>query len=400
MCTTTHDRSKSQPPEAADVPPPGTAGTSQPLTPFAAVPYPSLDLSVTDAPLKAALTGAIAAVGNALGPTQKVAFSILCFATNGHHRYAGVDDNTMHYSGSLLKVAAMYPAHELLAAANRLARKEGPHRASVDAFFKALEDTFDGQIKTTAVPEALAAAEALAAKKTPFRSTPSYRQIFEVTGTGGANPPSVDFTADFTTQMTKMIEVSDNHAAGECVRRLSYTYINAALIKAGFFVPGTMNGIWFAGDYTSTDASPSPVARVNSENDKLAAQVTTTKEMMRVFALIHLNKLVTQDGNNARMRALLAKAANLGGWFHFAPLSPPANQPFDLIQSKIGRGPLKKGGETFSEGQLLRWTSPTTATPASKGLTGFFAVCWQNLQLDKIGGVVDVCAKTYAKLLS
>jgi hypothetical protein len=379
------------------VPPPGA---NQPLAPFAPVAYPTLDLDTIDTPLLQALTDAIAAVGAAgLGTSQKVAFSILCFATNGHHRYAGVGDNTMHYSGSLLKVAAMYAAHELLAAANRLPQTPGPHRATPTAFYAGLVTAFDTQIRAESLPDVIAAAEALATKLPAFRATPSYEKIFTVTGTGTASAPSVDFSGDFTTQMRKMIEVSDNDAAGECVRRLSYTYVIAVHLKAGFLAAGPpRNGIWFAGDYTN---GANPTARVNSDNDQLAAQVTTTKQMLRVFALIRLHKLVTQDGNDVRMNTLLGLAAALGGWFHFGPLSPPAVQPFDLVLSKIGRGPLKAGGETFSEAQVLKWTGAgmTTPAPATKGLTGEFVVCWQNLHIAKIAGMVDVFRRTYAKLL-
>jgi hypothetical protein len=400
MCkSTTRDRTPSQPPNAGKLPAPGTAGATQPLTPFAAVAYPTLDLDPTDGPLKQALTDSITATAGMLGSGQKVAFSILCLTTNGHHRYAGVDDNTMHYSASLLKVAAMYAAHELLAAATRLARTPGAHRASPAAFYAGLESTFDQQIKDAALPNVLAAAEELATKLAGYRSTPSYPSLFEVTATGSAGAPSVDFSADFTAKMTNMIEWSDDPDAGECIRRLSYTYINGALIKAGFYDknPPTPNGIWLAGDYSE---GSHPYARVNSQNDKLVAQATTTRQMLRVFALIRLNKLVTQDGNNARMKTLLALAASHGGWFHFGPLSPPANQPFDLVLSKIGRGPLKKGGETFSEAQLLRWTSTTMPAPATKGLTGDFVVCWQNLQIAKIAGIVEVFRRTYTKLLT
>jgi hypothetical protein len=379
------------------IPPPGSPGTVQPLTPFAAIPYPTLDLDITDVPLKTALQAAIGEVVAMLGPNQKVAFSILCLAMNGNHRYAGIDDDKMHYSASMLKVAAMYAAHELLAAANRLARTPGPHTASPAAFFSGLESKFDAQITAAALPEVLAAAQALATKLPAYRSTPSYAKIFDVTGTGGAGAPTVDFNTDFAAKMNNMIEWSDDADSGECIRRLSYTYINAALMKAGFYVHiPSPNGIWLAGDYTG---GSDPYARVNSVNDQLAAQVTTTKQMLRVVALIAMNKLITQDGINARMKTLLGLAASHGGFFRL--YNPPGGRPFDLELSKIGVGPLKNGVSTFSEVQLLRWTRTPPPDPATKGLTGKIVVCWQNLQINnQIGGIVEVFGRTYTKLLT
>lgn len=377
------------------LPPPGSPGAVQPLTPFAALPYPTLDLDITDAPLKTALQTSIGEVIAMLGANQKVAFSILCFTMNGHHRYAGVDDDKMHYSASLLKVAAMYAAHELLAAANRLARIPGQHRASPAAFFAEMKTKFDAQITATALPEVVTAAQTLSTSLPAYSSTPSYIKIFEVTGTGGTGVPSVNFNSDFAAKMKNMIEWSNDPDSAECIRRLSYTYINAALMKAGFYVhTPSPNGIWLAGDYSE---GAHPYARVNSENDQLAAQVTTTKQMMRLFALITLNKLVPQDGNNARMKDLLALAASHGGFFRL--YNPPQPKPFALELSKIGVGPLKSGVSTFSEGQLLRWTRSSPPDPAAKGLTGKFVVCWQNLQTSQIGGIVEVFGRTYAKLL-
>lgn len=410
MSSTTHDRSKGRPTNAPNVPAPGTGTAAQPpLSAFASVAYPLLNLNTTDMALKSALTDAITAVGSALGQNQKVAWSILCFTTNGSWRYAGIDDDRMHYSGSLLKAAAMYAAHELLAAAQRLAAKQGPHRASVDAFFTGLESTFDNEITAAAtqtlLPGVLAAAQALAVQKPAFRATPRYRLIFDVTAPGVAVLPTVDFSTDFANQMRLMIRDSDNHAAGECVRRLSYTYLNASLVKAGFYVPAQSNGIWFAGDYTASDPVPSPVARTHSDNDQQAAQVTTTKQMLRLFTLIKLDQLVIPGAvHSPRMHTLLGLAAGLGGWFFFPPLQPPAVQPFDLVLSKIGRGPLKQGGETLSEGQLLKWRvaqAPAgTPTPTSKGLTGELMVCWQNMQVMKISPIIEVFRRTYLKLLS
>jgi hypothetical protein len=371
------------------------------LTPFAAAKYPALETDAKDGPLQAALQKAVDDVAKPPGPgktgmlgPKPVAFSMLCLTTSGVHRYAGVNDDKLHYSASLLKVAAMYAAHELLAAASRLARTPGGNWATPAAFFASMEGVFDAQIAAASSAEVLTAAKDLAAKLPAYRRTPSYSKIFKVTGAGGSTAPSVDFNPEFNDNMTKMIEVSDDDASGECIRRLSYSYIYGALVQGGFYTPGPpAQGIWLTGDYSN---GAHPYARVNSENDKLVAQATTTKAMAQLFGLIALGKLVPQDGNNARMRKLLEKAAALGGWLFY---QGHAARPFTLELTKIGLGNLKDGGIVYSEGVLLKWTV-VSLDPAAKGLTGEFAACWQNLQIADFEGIVEVLQRTYRSLLA
>ena len=399
MCTTSHDRTASGPTDASGTPAPGTPGAAPPpLTPFSATPYPEIEVRPANAAflnmLKSSITSRQALLG---GPAQKVAWSILAFATNGQHLYAGIDDNVMHYSASMLKVAAMYAAHELLAAANRLARLPGPHRANPTAFFAELVTRFDSQIKSAALADVLAAATQLAAKLPTYRATPSYELIFDASAVGSATDPPIRFNADFLARMTNMIEWSDDPDSGECIRRLSYTYINGALMKAGLYDAGSSDGIWLAGDYSF---GADPYARVQSVNDQLAAQVTTTRKMLRLFALVEKKLLVRQDNNDAAMRVLLAKAASHGGFFRlYNPMQP---KPWTLELSKIGIGPLKTKVDVSSESQLLRWTNNPPLNPAAKGLTGDFMVCWQNLRGDigQLAGVVEVFRDTFTKVLT
>jgi len=402
MCTTTHDQNKGKTGKEQTMKPQDPAAPL-PLTPFAATPYPKPDETSHDQPLEDALNAAInmqrAKLGGANG---KVAWSIFCFNANGGYRYAGVDHNLIHYSASLLKVAAMYSAHELLAAANRLARLPGPHTATPSAFFAELQTRFDKQITDVALANTITAMTQLVAKMQPakqYRVTPSYDLIFDASGVGGpANPPPIKFNADFLDNMTNMIEWSGDDEAGECIRRLSYPYINAALMKAGFYDPPPANdGIWLAGDYTATTLK-NPRATQMSVNDQLIAQGTTTRKMARVFALIKKGLLVTQDNNNDSMRNLLALAASHGGFFRlYNPVNP---KPFDLILSKIGVGPLKAGPDVMSEGHLLRWK---TAVPAAKNLEPDFVVVWQNLREDlggTVGGIVETLRSTMTPLMT
>jgi hypothetical protein len=400
----------------------GTVGppdpkSPQPLTPFAATAYPSPDFT-KDTKLQAALESARTEMATQLGP-HPVAFSFLLRNANGSTRYAGVDDDLMHYSASMLKVAAMYAAHELLNAAKRLATSP-PTGGTSPPFFDRLETTFDQMIKDAAAPlqaagkvkptdgsNVLEAAERVAANVTnpitgvkDYRSTPSYPSIFNVTT--GAGTPTVTFLPVFTQKMREMIVASDDPAAAECIRRLSYTYINAALMKGGFYNPASAppNGIWLAGDYTGFDANPSSVARITSQNDGLAAQVTTTKQMLRMIYLIESNHPQMLVETTNPMRGLLGSAAALGGFLRKALLG--TDPPFLLELSKIGVGPLKTptGMSTYSEVQFMKWTA-STPNLVAKGLKDEFFVCWQNLQqpgTSLVKSIVEVITRTLTKL--
>jgi hypothetical protein len=388
----------------------------QPLTPFAATFYPSPDFT-KDTKLQAALESARGEMAAQLGP-KPVAFSFLLRNANGSTRYAGVDDDLMHYSASMLKVAAMYAAHELLNAAKRLATRPAADRSTPEAFFLRLETAFDQLIKDAAAPlqaggkfkptdgsDVLDAAQRVAANVTnpvtgvkDYRSTPSYRNIFKVTP--GAGDPAVAFLPVFAQKMRNMIVDSDDPAAAECIRRLSYTYINAALMKGGFYNPASSNGIWLAGDYTGFDANPSSVARIMTQNDGLAAQVTTTKQMLRLVQLINSNHPQMLIDTTNPMKGLLGSAAALGGFLRQELLG--TDPPFLLELSKIGVGPLKApvGMSTYSEVQFMKWTQNPPDLVVN-GVKDEFFVCWQNLQqpgTSRVKAIVEVITRTLTKL--
>ena len=71
-------------------------------------------------------------------PRQQVAFTLILMAKDGNHRYAGVLDDALCYSASLLKVGVMYAAYEYRAAANRFlqANTIDPARPDADFFDK------------------------------------------------------------------------------------------------------------------------------------------------------------------------------------------------------------------------------------------------------------------------
>lgn len=390
-------------------PPPGEPGAAQVILPFAAIPYPTVNTDTKHRVLQPILEAAVRTASNRLGSqTQKIAFSLLALARDGNHIYAGVNDDTMHYSASLLKVSAMYAAHELLASANRLAQKP-PFPQNALAFFKSLINTFDPLIKAAARPEVIKASKDLAKKLPAFNSTPTYDTIFAVTGFGGGSSPTVTFTPEFLGKMTNMIVNSDDPDAGECIRRLSYSYINAASIKAGFYKPSLTQGIWLAGDYSN---NANPYAFIRSDNDGQSAFVTTTRQIARLFALIQLKKLVHDQGtgfalgsSSMKMQDLLKNA--LKSWLILDWTRTNLEiRLFNVTQVKIGVGPLKSKQSVYSEGFIAKWgmgEEEEERKLRNHNLTGEFVVCWQNLRAAEISthfnGVADVIETTFSRFL-
>lgn len=300
--------------------------------------------------------------------------------TVGHRAY------DMFYSGSLLKVAAMYAAYQLRAAVRALgpSLKDGTDKQVFDQVRAAL----DAQIRA-AVPR-IAATKGI----TQDMLTPRYEQVFSVQhgspisfdfviGPDDADPdddtnPNAKPASTFYPNLRRMIVGSHNNSAGVVIRGLGYNTINGALQNAGFFRDNTQNGIWLAGDYNQW-----PTVTIGSVNDQQVKQVTTCQDMARLLVLINDNDLVQVDSTT------FAEDGNLimGGFLHLAvtdshapsllvrPFDPnPA--PFTVLQSKIGVGELKGGtcgGPnpdrcTYSEAAVVRHSSGRK-----------FIVVWQNL---------------------
>ena len=62
--------------------------------------------------------------------------------------------------------------------------------------------------------------------------------------------------AKFLDWMKLMMGFSNDEAAGNCIRALSFPYINGVLGSAGFFDKTTSKGLWLSGDYGIHDWIP------------------------------------------------------------------------------------------------------------------------------------------------
>lgn len=358
--------------------------------------------------------------------TLHVPISIFVLAKPGSdHHYAEVHGDEVHFSASLLKVAAMFAAFHLRAEARLLAARGG--FTDEASFFAALSQQFSS---TEAVPAIQTAGVGL---------TPRYRDILEVTGFGGGGSLTVEFVPSFhqpiavdharfldyelvrTTEglgtdangnrieneaslaalarvshMYRMIVPSNNASAGECIRRLGYAYINVALIKGGFFHPPASRGIWLAADFVGGTR-----VEIDSVNDGKVAQATTSQKMALLFAAIQLGGLVDPDSSR-EMKELLAEAHTVDS----AWVSRFGARKFDIAGVKVGVANLKPntppmGPNVYSEGLLLKWNADPTPLPHN--LTGDIVVCWQNLRRPAFGtgvpAIAEIIEKAYSNFL-
>lgn len=340
--------------------------------------------------------------------SRHVPISLIAHAKSGTtHQHADIHEKEVHFSASLLKVAAMFAAYSLRSEARQLV--ETGTFDTPSALFAALPGQFHS---TDAVP---------AIQSRGVGLNPQYHDILQVTSFPGTL--LVDFKKDFfasiavdgplyaqyqtihkhevdlgninddqenavttaalnkVSHMYRMIVPSDDDSAAVCINRLGYAYINVKLMNAGLYDPNSSppKGIWLAGDYAG-----GPRVEIDSVNDGKSAQATASQEMARFFSLIDLGKLIAPAGgndDNVDMKLLLKEAQGVDpAWIS----RDGALSKSDVEGVKIGVANLKpntppKGEDVYSEGVLLQWKSDADKL-AAKNLNGQIAVCWQNLR--------------------
>lgn len=315
---------------------------------------------------------------------KEAAITIVMLDTTGDH-YAGIDDTLLHYSGSLVKVGALYAAHDLRAAARKHAR-DNANTFSTPAAFNA---SFLASIDTsTAVPSLLSFASG---------QKPVLTSVFK--GFRATAPNRVEFADAYQAALN---DIGENESAGKVIRGLGYRYINVSLMNGGFFDRNASppTGIWLAGDYSGETITKS--VRTPVRNDTVAGgsgQAITTKEMARMFNLLHRGQAyphVTDAGDRVDANTGAHQILQTEGSFFFDTrperqmhLTETPGFAKDCAKVGIGSlGKLKPGGGTdgpsvFSEGAVMKWNTPAQITAFNsakqRSLSGFFALVWQNM---------------------
>ena len=337
---------------------------------------------------------------------KKFAVSIIAIDSTDDH-YAGVNDELMYYSGSLVKVAALYAAHDLRA----LARMHAATQTFADlATFQASLASFVNP--TGAIPQLRAMTVGL---------KPNLSSVLG--GFRPSGPNKVEFLPAYAAHLSNDVDnpntVFHNAGARAIIRPLGYSFINVSMIRSAFFDPdpAKLNGIWLAGDYSGDlpAAQRLAVSRVPVVNDNVpggSAQATTTKEMSRMFRLIHsktgfahISDATERDAANQGMHDVLTSGDRL------SPSPYPSPGKFSSHCGKVGIGTLgpidTPGPSVFSEGSVVKWTTPPTLvgsfnTAHSRNLSGDFVLVWQNLlslgpSLSALGRLVTSAMENFLK---
>ncbi|MFF0622387.1 hypothetical protein [Streptomyces sp. NPDC004296] len=329
------------------------------------------DLLSPDPQMALALTSAQALTATTfptLGVHQKCPISVAAVqnptSTSPTFAYAGFRDTEMHFSGSLLKMAAMIAAFELRQSAADFAVTEGDCGDS----------TVFGDLKTAFNTDIQAAAPRFQSEPgitEPMR-VPKYPTVFASPQGLASGGCLMSFDATFTTNLRGMVVPSNNQQASATIQALGYSWINGLLAKAGLFDPTGQQGIWLGGTFTGAF----PAVRVPSVNDGPSAQATTTIDMARFLALLIEGTTLdgrSTDGIVADMRGLLSDAqANGDPSFLTVGARPGVNglgAGFTITHCKIGLGNLTAGGDVASEATVLSHDDSGQQ----------FLVVWQNL---------------------
>jgi len=275
------------------------------------------------------------------------------FEQTTNHPWAGLREHEEHYSGSLIKVAAMYAAFDLRASADQLATDGS--LTTWPQIEAALRSSFDPDIDTHTPP--LISGSPLLGPQDKTRK-PNYSAVLQL-GAGG------DFVVDFTQTQRNAFEdmmvQQHNPGATTTIHGLGYPYLNGKIADDGFF-DGVGEGLWLAGDY----AGQWPAARIPCVNDHDTAQGTTVWHLAMLLTLLADDMLVGTLSSGG-MKDLMARAGKF-----FPQTNPPiwpANGRFVPTHGKVGIGPLKSGKSTFSEGLILHDTLRNIK----------FVVAWQNV---------------------
>ena len=229
----------------------------------------------TDKDLQKKLSEAI----NTYLPHQRdIPFMIIQMAT---HKFAGNNIQDIYFSGSLLKVAAMYASEELLYAAKELAKSPSGPKTGNDLFramecgwtpiildkFKSILQQAGSKVANSGVGQS--------------HSVPQYREILRATPNSAGL--DIDFTPNYRESLRSMIADGTNSGACQSIRRLGYGYLISVLESAGFLNvnAATVNGIWAGGDFSkSTECGVIwPYLEVNSMNDGWVGLATNVRQM-------------------------------------------------------------------------------------------------------------------------
>lgn len=329
-------------------------------SPFATVPY-ALELQPS-ATQNTRLAAALTAVRGTLDEARadmldKAAILVAKLTPAGPMDYAGVNEEAMYFSASLLKSVLLYASFELVAQVNALAPTITAPTAK--KFFDAVEREFMATIVSSV---------RRINKAGPWRRT-SFRQALTAEP-AGANQWRVRLSDAHAEQLRRIFaDQGQNITPRNTMQRLGYCFVNRALECAGFLDTGTDTGLWMATDYGSYKDFNVPVVtmsagRVPKRGTSSAAM--TALAMASLWTHIHRSQLIDAAAS-AAMRGIIARG---GAWFSTLDAAVRATFSFADIGAKVGHSGSRSAfvGSVQSEAAFLRRTDGAQ-----------FIAVWQNV---------------------
>ena len=239
-------------------------------------------------------------------------------------RYAGVNENEMFFSASLLKLSLIYASFELRSRLNKLAPTVAwdwkPFYASV----------------ASSVPSIPVG---------PWQKM-KVNDLLAITATSDAGVLSFDLKREHRSDLAAIVkdQFTDKWASA-CMRRLGYSYVNGALAAAGFLDLKTRNGIWYANDLGG--GWPQFYVPVATKGKSSAAM--TTLAMTNLLTAMHRGTLIDQTSS----REMFAMMSRGGAWVDEADTSRSLS--FTSNGAKVGQHPSAdaKVSSVKSEGAFL-----------------------------------------------
>jgi hypothetical protein len=257
------------------------------------------------------------------------------------------------FGASMIKLVALYTAFELRKTVRAIAAEIGSKATAGDLLDRAkvhLDPRVIAYAAGSSGLRGVSDAQAVAQLKTTF-----------TTAAGGPGV-AVDFTDAYKKHQSRMISISDNKAAGECIHGCGYGMINGILENAGFFSPSTQTGLWLAGDFAQTyHYFKIPTASSGGVNFGPAAQAATVMQLVKLLALMFKGTLV-DSGSSSEMLARLSESVAAGETFmtRASYFYGGGVAPWTVENTKLGigpRGPGQGGPAVYSESCILKHTA-------------------------------------------
>jgi hypothetical protein len=278
--------------------------------------------------------------------------------------YAGVNEDKMYFSASLLKSVMLYASFELVAQVNALAPTITAPTAR--KFFDAVEREFN-----TTIERSVRRIKPGAWRSTAFREALTAQSV-------GTNQWRVRLSDVHDRELRDIfINQRQNITPRNTMHRLGYSFVNRALETAGFLDTDTDTGLWMATDYGDWSDFNVPVVTMSrGRNPKpgSSSAAMTAIAMASLWSHIQRGQLI----DAATSQTMVEIIQRGGAWFSTFTDDVKATFSFVDDGAKVGHSSSGSAnvGSVQSEAAFLKRNSDDT----------MFIAVWQNVP-DELGSL-------------